>query len=154
MPAVKSIPVLSSDQKELDLPRCVVEYSDLGIELDSTEDIGIERIPLKCTKQGLEKIIEVCKFYNNNPKPEKGDTEDAKALYQTKINAYLTQFHIDVKDYNWILILETDYLEIKFIYEILCSHVAETMRGKTTEELREMYDIENDFSPEDKEYVS
>uniref|UniRef100_A0AC35TK26 Skp1_POZ domain-containing protein n=1 Tax=Rhabditophanes sp. KR3021 TaxID=114890 RepID=A0AC35TK26_9BILA len=96
MSAVKSISVLSSDQKELDLPRCVVEYSgflsqminDLGIELDSTEDIGIERIPLKCTKQGLEKIIEVCKFYNYNPKLEEGDTEDAKALYQTKINLY------------------------------------------------------------------
>uniref|UniRef100_A0AC35TTN4 Skp1 domain-containing protein n=1 Tax=Rhabditophanes sp. KR3021 TaxID=114890 RepID=A0AC35TTN4_9BILA len=128
-------------------------FLDLGIQLDSDEPMEIERIALQCTEQSLKKIIEICEFYHNNPKPQDDETDDAKAVYQQKIEAYLRQVHEDVKDYNWVMILDTDYLEIKFLFDILCCHVAETMRGKTTEELREMYDIENDFSQEDLEYI-
>uniref|UniRef100_A0AC35TRM1 Skp1-related protein n=1 Tax=Rhabditophanes sp. KR3021 TaxID=114890 RepID=A0AC35TRM1_9BILA len=157
--SAKSIPVLTTDNNQLDLPMCVVERSgaliqminDPGIELDSTEQI--ERIPLQCGTQGLQKIIEICQFYEDNPEPEKSDTVDAKDVYQQKMDEYITQFHVDVKDYNWILILAADYLEIKFIFDILCKDVSEAMRGKTVQQLREMYDIENDFSKEEIEYL-
>uniref|UniRef100_A0AC35TQL3 Skp1 domain-containing protein n=1 Tax=Rhabditophanes sp. KR3021 TaxID=114890 RepID=A0AC35TQL3_9BILA len=46
-----------------------------------------------------------------------------------------------------------DFLDMTNLFTLLCGDVADAMRGKTTEELREMYDIEDDFTQEDRDMV-
>ncbi|CAI8614152.1 unnamed protein product [Vicia faba] len=48
------------------------------------------------------------------------------------------------------LILAVNYLNIKSLLDLTCMEVAETMKGKTPEEIRTMFNIKNDFTPEEE----
>jgi S-phase kinase-associated protein 1 len=46
-----------------------------------------------------------------------------------------------------------DYLEINGLLDLTCQAVADMIKGKTPEEIRETFDIENDFTPEEEAKV-
>jgi S-phase kinase-associated protein 1 len=41
-------------------------------------------------------------------------------------------------------------MDIKGLLELACAKVATFIKGKTTEEIRELFGIENDFTPEEE----
>jgi S-phase kinase-associated protein 1 len=49
------------------------------------------------------------------------------------------------------LTLAANYLECKLLLELCCHGVAEIIKGKSTQELREEFGIKNDFTPEEEE---
>eukprot|EP00892_Ulva_mutabilis_P003803 jgi/Ulvmu1/1795/UM119_0013.1 len=51
------------------------------------------------------------------------------------------------------LILAANYLNIKSLLDITCQAVAEQIRGKTPQQIRDNFGIENDFTPEEEEEV-
>ncbi|XP_050366054.1 SKP1-like protein 20 [Argentina anserina] len=51
------------------------------------------------------------------------------------------------------LILAANYLEIKGLLDLTCQAVADMIKGKTLEEIRETFNIKNDFTPEEEEEV-
>uniref|UniRef100_A0AC35TKL9 Skp1 domain-containing protein n=1 Tax=Rhabditophanes sp. KR3021 TaxID=114890 RepID=A0AC35TKL9_9BILA len=70
------------------------------------------------------------------------------------INQSGTLTQMDIQEYNFCLILAADFLDMTNLFTLLCGDVADAMRGKTTEELREMYDIEDDFTQEDRDMLA
>uniref|UniRef100_A0AC35TUW8 Skp1 domain-containing protein n=1 Tax=Rhabditophanes sp. KR3021 TaxID=114890 RepID=A0AC35TUW8_9BILA len=138
------LPVLSSDKDELGIPMFVIQQSGTlkqmvsGKILDLTSNTEMERIGLeKCNTYSLRKTIEFCQFYDSLPTLDDNST---KRLIR--------------REYNFVLILVADFLDIPKMFTVLCDDVADSMRGKTVEEWRERFDIVDDFTEEDHEYLN
>ena len=51
------------------------------------------------------------------------------------------------------LILAANYLDAKDLLHMTCTAVADALAGKTPEEIRKLYNIVNDFTPEEEEQI-
>ena len=51
------------------------------------------------------------------------------------------------------LILAANYLDIKPLLDLTCKTVANMIKGKTPEQIRQTFNIKNDFTPEEEEQV-
>jgi S-phase kinase-associated protein 1 len=113
------------------------------------DDCADNAIPVQnVTGKMLAKVIEYCKKHvevaSADEKPSKSDD-------------YLKNWDADFvkveKDTLFELILAANYLDIKSLLELTCQSAADMMKGKTPEEIREMFNIKNDFSPEEEAQV-
>ena len=51
------------------------------------------------------------------------------------------------------LILAANYMDIKPLLDLTCAKVASMIKGKTPEEIRRTFNIENDFTPDEENQV-
>jgi len=51
------------------------------------------------------------------------------------------------------VILAALYLDMNPLIELTCLHIAQMIKGKSTEEIRELLNIKNDFTPEEEEKI-
>lgn len=51
------------------------------------------------------------------------------------------------------MILAANYLDMKDILSAMCKHVANYLKGKSPEEIRQLFGLKNDFTPEEEEQV-
>ena len=49
--------------------------------------------------------------------------------------------------------MAANYLDVKPLLELSCAKVASLIKGKSIQEIRQFFQIENDFSPEEEEQV-
>ncbi|KAA8528772.1 hypothetical protein F0562_036127 [Nyssa sinensis] len=100
-------------------------------------------IPLpNVTSKILSKVIDYCKKHVETPKSLDDD-----------LKAFDAEF-VNVDDGTvFDLILAANYLDIKSLLDLTCQAVAEMIKGKTAEEIRVIFNIRNNFTPEEKEEV-
>lgn len=53
------------------------------------------------------------------------------------------------QNYLFELILAANYLDIQPLLDLTCATMATRIKGKTPEEIRQIFNIANDFTPED-----
>ncbi|XP_022845505.1 SKP1-like protein 1A [Olea europaea var. sylvestris] len=98
-------------------------------------------IPLpNVTSEILAKIIEYCKRHVEAACLEdlkKFDAEFVKVDQRTLVN----------------LIMASNYLNIKSLLDLTCQTMADMIKGKTPEEIRKIFGIKNDFTPEEEEQI-
>ena len=143
----------SSDEQVFEVDRKIAEMSvtikhmldDLDAECDNP-------IPLpNVAGKILQKVIEYCTHHNENPEPPSDEKNDSKAL--DNIAPWDKDF-CDVDQATLFeMILAANYLDIKPLLDLTCKTVANMIKGKTPEEIRQTFNIKNDFTPEEEEQI-
>lgn len=151
--AVKKVKLTSSDDKSFLIDRDVAEMS--GTLKNMLEDVPSEgdvpEIPLpSVTAQTLEKVIEYLEYHKEHPSPPR-DEDDKEEEY---IIPWDNQFCKVKQELLFDLILTANFLDIKPLLVLVCRVVALSLRGKTTQEIREIFNIKNDFTPEEEALIS
>ncbi|KAJ2064100.1 hypothetical protein GGH94_005879 [Coemansia aciculifera] len=143
----------SSDGKAFTVERGVAIQSVLIKNL--LEDIGEsdEPIPLpNVTAKVLEKVIEYCEYHVDDPAPIQDDLDEIPKRSDD----------IEPRDENFMkvdqellfeILLAANYMDIKPLLELGCKTVANMIRNKTAQEIRTMFNIVDDFSPEEREQI-
>ncbi|KAJ2888451.1 E3 ubiquitin ligase complex SCF subunit scon-3 [Coemansia aciculifera] len=143
----------SSDGKEFTVDIAVAKQSKLISNL--IEDIGEsdEAIPLpNVAAKVLEKVIEYCEYHVDDPAPIPDDLDEIPKRSDD----------IEPRDENFMkvdqellfeILLAANYMDIKPLLELGCKTVANMIRNKTAQEIRTMFNIVDDFSPEEREQI-
>ncbi|KAG5551512.1 hypothetical protein RHGRI_009808 [Rhododendron griersonianum] len=145
---VSTIPPDASRCHELRRSKAVALQSQT-IKHMIEDDCADTGIPLPNVTSGvLSKVIEYCKKHAESPGPNDDDRagNDALKTFDAKF--------IDVdQGLLFDLILAANYLDIKSLLDLTCQTVADMIKGKTPEEVRKIFNIVNDFTPEEEDEV-
>ncbi|XP_039039945.1 SKP1-like protein 1A, partial [Hibiscus syriacus] len=108
------------------------------------DDCSGEKIPIpNVTGNILSKVLEYCKMHvngGNNSGDDQLETWDAVFL------------RVDL-DTLYGLILAANFLNVKTLLDSICQKVADIIKGKSPEEIRTTFNIQNDFTPEEEEEI-
>ncbi|KAL2825580.1 E3 ubiquitin ligase complex SCF subunit sconC [Aspergillus cavernicola] len=143
---------LSNDGKTIDVPRDVAERSLLIKNM--LDDIGpvTEAIPIPNVSENvLNKVLEWCTHHRSDP-PSTGDEDDSRRK-TTDIEEWDQKFMQVDQEMLFEIILAANYLDIKPLLDIGCKTVANMIKGKSPEEIRKTFNIQNDFTPEEEDQI-
>jgi S-phase kinase-associated protein 1 len=126
---------------------------DLGIEdLDEIEIVPLPNVNAAI----LKKIIAWCTHYKNNDSKiglaiEKDDTKNDSSTIS------LSEWDLEyfkLEDGSLFeLILAANYLDISQLLNVCCKQVANMIKGKSAEEIRARFNIQNDFTKAEEEQI-
>ncbi|KAK3193849.1 hypothetical protein Dsin_025159 [Dipteronia sinensis] len=120
------------------------------------DDCANNEIPLpNVSSSVLSKVIEYCKKHVDSGSNSKGDSKNnnKKPIDGDDITAWDADFVKVDQSTLFDLILAANYLDIKGLLDLTCQTVADMITGKTPEEIRSMFNIKNDFTPEEEEEI-
>ena len=142
----ESFPVDVEIAKKCETIKTMLE--DLGITEDDDEQVPLPNV----TSPVLEKVLEWAEQHRVDPPPPEDDPEKPGVR-----NREIPQWDKDwfkpmEQDQGLLfdLILAANYLDIKGLLDVGCLTVANMIRGKTPEEIRNLFNIKNDFNPEEE----
>ena len=99
----------------------------------------------------MRKVIEWATHHKGDPPPPEDDEFKEKKL--DEIDPWDLGFLKVDQGTLFELILAANYLDIKGLLEVTCKTVANMIKGKTPEEIRKTFNIQNDFTPEEEEQI-
>ncbi|KAI3698853.1 hypothetical protein L2E82_42726 [Cichorium intybus] len=98
------------------------------------------------TSKILSMVIEYCKKHVGTSK-----TDDQTA--EEDLKSFDADFVKVDQGTLFDLILAANYLNIKSLLDLTCQTVADMIKDKSPEEIRQIFNIKNDFTPEEEEMV-
>ncbi|KAI5806519.1 E3 ubiquitin ligase complex SCF subunit sconC [Peziza echinospora] len=145
----KTITLLSSDGVE----KVVAERSIL-IKNMLEDCVEIDQaIPIPNVNAAvLAKVLEWCEHHKNDPAPAADDDTDSRKK-STDIEEWDQKFMQVDQEMLFEIILAANYLDIKPLLDVGCKTVANMIKGKTPEEIRKTFNIQNDFTPEEEDQI-
>ena len=124
---------------------------DLGIDTESDE--ASEPIPLPNVNGAtLKKVVEWCEHHKADYKEFADEDESTRPRLDDIPDWDVSFFNIDQAEI-FEIILAANYLDIKGLLNIGCKSVAKMMEGKSPEQIRQTFNIKNDFTPEEEEQI-
>ncbi|KAJ3402886.1 hypothetical protein HDU80_004665 [Chytriomyces hyalinus] len=145
--------ITSSDSQEFSVPQDIACQSQLIKNM--IEDVGDadeQPIPLPNVAGAiLQKVIEYATMHKDDP-PSAPETE-AKPSTSEDIEDRDKQFLTVDQGTLFEIILAANYLDMKSLLDVGCKTVANMIKGKTVEEVRALFNIVNDFTPEEEEQI-
>lgn len=120
---------------------------------DDDDTKKVPEIPLPNVKsEVLKKVIEFCEHHLAEPM-----TEIEKPLKSQTMADVVQKWYADFVDLEQVLLFElilaANYMDIKPLLDLTCATVASMIKGKTPDEIRDTFNITNDFSPEEEAQV-
>lgn len=146
-----AITLVSSDGESFRIPVRVAKY--IGLVSERPED-DLSDFPVEEVKAAiLAKVIEFLKHHADAPLPEIEKPLRSKKMEEL-VPAWYAAF-VDTTEVEQLyeLVLAANYCECKPLLELACAKVGTMMIGKSTEEIRSIFKINNDFTPEEEQQV-
>jgi len=121
------------------------------------EDLGEaatnEPIPIPNVNESvLKKVIEWCTHHKTDPPQTTEDDSDSRKK-TTDIEEWDQKFMQVDQEMLFEIILAANYLDIKALLDVGCKTVANMIKGKSPEEIRKTFNIQNDFTPEEEDQI-
>lgn len=144
---------LVSEDAKICIPRSMILCSKLVKTMLEGEKDNLV-IPLPSVDfTSLQKIVEFVKFYHVNPLPE-----IVKPLKTNQLIDAVPKWYADFVDSMPLhdlmnLLHAANYMNIQPLLDLICCKIASMIKGKTTEEIRQTFNIVNDFTPEEEANV-
>ncbi|KAI9762334.1 MAG: alpha 1,2 mannosyltransferase [Chaenotheca gracillima] len=141
-------PLIPVERKAAELSVVIRELLDT---LKGQETIEPIPIPKTYSAPVVEKVMEWCTHYKDerpamaNEEPERKKTTD--------INEWDQKFMQVDQEMLFEIILFANYLDIKALLDVGCKTVANMIKGKSPEEIRKTFNIQNDFTPEEEDQI-
>ncbi|KAJ8111581.1 hypothetical protein OPT61_g5852 [Boeremia exigua] len=153
-PTSQKIKLTTSDNIDLEVDRQVAERSILIKNL--LEDLGgdnDEAIPIPNVNEPvMKKVLEWCEHHRNDPPASQDDDSDSRKK-STDIDEWDQKFMQVDQEMLFEIILAANYLDIKALLDVGCKTVANMIKGKSPDEIRKTFNIQNDFTPEEEEQI-
>ncbi|KAJ4367038.1 hypothetical protein N0V83_007568 [Neocucurbitaria cava] len=150
----KKIKVTTSDGAHLETDRDIAERSILIKNL--LEDLGgdnEEAIPIPNVNEAvMKKVLEWCEHHRADPPASQDDDSDSRKK-STDIDEWDQKFMQVDQEMLFEIILAANYLDIKALLDVGCKTVANMIKGKSPDEIRKTFNIQNDFTPEEEEQI-
>ncbi|CAN6220497.1 unnamed protein product [Urochloa humidicola] len=154
--------LISSDGERFEVTEAAANMSQTIRHMieDGCADGGI---PLpNVTAKALAKVLEYCNKHaaaatsdeaagasssssSNNASTGKDGGDDLASFDKEFVNVDQSTLYD--------IMLASNYLEIKQLLDLTCQKVADMIKGKTPEQIRQTFGIKNDFSPEEEEEI-
>jgi len=116
----------------------------------SSDEAENEEIPLPNVNTAvLTKVIAFCDHHTDNQM-----AEIAKPLADADMSKVVDKWDADFVDIKqellFELILAANYMDIKPLLDLTCAKVASMIKGRTPDEIRKIFNISSDFTPEEE----
>jgi len=145
----------SSDGEDINVERDIAERSVLIKNMlgDLGEDALTEPIPIPNVNAAvLKKVIKWCQHHKADPPSTNDDDSDSRKK-TTDIDEWDQKFMQVDQEMLFEIILAANYLDIKALLDVGCKTVANMIKGKSPEEIRKTFNIQNDFTPEEEDQI-
>jgi len=149
--------LLTSDNQDLLIPRELAEMS--GTINDLLQDVTTEhRIPLNdVTYDIMQKIVVYLQYHHDHPEavedPNKKEDDDKKEekdpFEETEQQKWDNEYFKMDKETLFAVILAANYLDVKELTKRAAKAIAQGLKGKSVQEMRDFLGIECDFTPEE-----
>ena len=145
--------LISSDSKTFELSAKAAKLSKLIKESiqGNTEDI-VEFHVNNVKGEVLKKVVEYLEHYKDE-EPKKIERPLPSANFKECVCEWDFNYSDISLDIIFEIILAANYLDIPPLLELTSAKVASILKGKTTEEIREIVGINNNFTPEEEQQI-
>ncbi|KAK3053858.1 hypothetical protein LTR09_005138 [Extremus antarcticus] len=151
---VPMVVLQSSDESIFSVEQKIAERSMLIKNM--IEDLGTpgdEPIPImNVTETVLRKVLDWCDHHKNDPPPTTEDDADSRKK-TTDIEDWDQKYMQVDQEMLFEIILAANYMDIKALLDVGCKTVANMIKGKSPEEIRKTFNIQNDFTPEEEDQI-
>lgn len=152
MENLKAITLVSSDGEKFQVTEKAARRSQLikGIIDDYPDD---PEVPLHNVKSTiLQRIISYLENYRDI-EPREIEKPLPSNNFNDCVDAWDFQF-IDLEiELIFEIIFAANYMDIKPLLELASSKIASIIKGKSPEEIRKIFNIQNDFTPEEEAQI-
>ncbi|CAH8383462.1 unnamed protein product [Eruca vesicaria subsp. sativa] len=143
----KIITLTSSDGERFEVSETVARQFEIVAHMLEDGCTG-STVPITTVDSTiLAKVIEYCKKH-----VEAGDVEGNEEATKT-LKDWDEEFVKVEMDTLFSIILAANYLNIKGLLDITCQKAADNIKDKTPEEVRKIFNVENDFSVDEEAAV-
>ncbi|KAG8709911.1 hypothetical protein FRC09_000403 [Ceratobasidium sp. 395] len=150
--------LITSDNEQFIVERDVLQRMQIFASQDvawNPEPASEEPIPVpNVSSPVMRKVLEYCEYHRNDPLPsQRTDNDDPRRRQMFEIGEWDQKFIQVDREMLFEIILAANFLDIQDLLDVSCKTVAGLIKNKTPEEIRKLFNIVDDFTPEEQAQI-
>ncbi len=135
---------------DIDIAKQSVILKNMIEDTSNNENITLNNIK----KDTMRRVIDFCRHYKESKLPTIQKPLQSANLSEAINDEWYVKFiDLDKVDDIIELVIASNFLDIDPLTELSCAKIASMIKGKSVEEIRKKFGIENDFTPEEEAQI-